>query len=235
MSDADNVPSAVLRETEDAHRQAVRDMENMRSEMEKMEEERAEMIAEVEAQIESALASMAVGVDVSDEDGQYDGASDAASAKSRGPRSRKGSIAKQPSKRHLRTFPTDTTLAEPVPAVPSLNKLDETASKVETVAEEKGEEPPESPTKKRFSAHAEDGNDGMKAVDEGISERSDRIAQKVLQIQQKVRVELPLVVASIHCFSSSRMLLLLIVSRQNGITSGSSPPILPMTAKASTR
>jgi hypothetical protein len=27
----------------------------------------------------------------------------------------------------------------------------------------------------------------MTAVDEGISERSDRIAQKVLQIQQKVK------------------------------------------------
>lgn len=166
-------------------------MENMREQMEKMEEERADMIAEVEAQIERALASMAVGVDASDDELQYDGASDAASA-TRG-RSRKSSLAKKSSKRHLRSFPTDTTLAEAVPAVPSIRKSDDTMSnkdKVnETVIEEEKEEDVilQSPTKKRFSAHIEDGNDGMKAVDEGISEKSDRIAQKVLQIQQKVR------------------------------------------------
>ena len=40
----------------------------MRTEMEKMEDERAQMIAEVEAQIEKALASMIVDLDDSDYD-----------------------------------------------------------------------------------------------------------------------------------------------------------------------
>jgi hypothetical protein len=64
-------------------------------------------------------------------------------------------------------------------------KLD--LSKEEVIEEE--DEAPQSPTKvKRFSASTgtEGQQDGMTAVDEGISERSDRIAQKVLQIQQKV-------------------------------------------------
>ncbi|KAI6133068.1 AEX-3 domain-containing protein [Pisolithus croceorrhizus] len=53
---------------------------------------------------------------------------------------------------------------------------------------QRGEEVSVSPTrKKRFSATQEETvQDGMTAVDEGISERSDRIAQKVLQIQQKL-------------------------------------------------
>ena len=49
-----------------AHRQALQELEQMRQNMEKMEEERAEMIAEVEAQIERALAHMAVDVEDSD-------------------------------------------------------------------------------------------------------------------------------------------------------------------------
>jgi hypothetical protein len=59
-------------------------------------------------------------------------------------------------------------------------------AKEEVIEEE--DEAPQSPTKKnRFSASGVDGQqDGMTAVDEGISERSDRIAAKVLQIQQKL-------------------------------------------------
>ncbi|KAI9572960.1 DENN domain-containing protein [Boletus coccyginus] len=60
----------------------------------------------------------------------------------------------------------------------------------DTITEE--EEAPLSPTKKkRFSAtQSEVVQDGMMAVDEGISERSDKIAQKVLQIQQKLEIAL---------------------------------------------
>ena len=57
---------AELKETEEAHNKALRELEEMRNTMEKMEEERAEMIAEVEAQIERALAHMAVDAEDSD-------------------------------------------------------------------------------------------------------------------------------------------------------------------------
>lgn len=179
-----NIAYLVLRDTENAHKAAVNDMEAMREQMERMEEERAEMIAEVEAQIENALQSMAVGIDGSDDELQYDGASDVASINP--PRSRKGSIPKMPSKRHLRAFPTETTLAES----PSVEDVTITINDrvTDTVIEEKEEEEiPQSPMTKRFSAHTEDAHDAMIAVDEGISEKSDRITQKVLQIQQKVR------------------------------------------------
>jgi len=68
-------------------------------------------------------------------------------------------------------------------ALEAQGKLD--LAKEEVIEEE--DEGAQSPTKKnRFSASGGDGQDGMTAVDEGISERSDRIAAKVLQIQQKV-------------------------------------------------
>ena len=54
-----------------------------------------------------------------------------------------------------------------------------------TVQEEEEEVTPAK--KKRFSAtDVELPSDGMNAVDEGISMTSDKIAQKVLEIQQKV-------------------------------------------------
>jgi hypothetical protein len=69
-------------------------------------------------------------------------------------------------------------------------KLD--LSKEEVIEEEEDDETPQSPKMKRFSASGGEGQqDGMSAVDEGISERSDRIALKVLQIQQKVESPLP--------------------------------------------
>lgn len=166
-----------------------------------MEEERAEMVAEVEAQIERALASMAVDVDVdvdvdeSDYGGELSsrpGSRMSASARSAsGTRSRRTSDAlksesQESNGTRLRSVSTESTLAEAYE-----NGMDDTlvANKSEreadSIAEE--EEPPASPSKKkkRFSV-TEIVQDGMMAVDEGISERSDKIAQKVLQIQQKV-------------------------------------------------
>ena len=65
-------------------------------------------------------------------------------------------------------------------------KLD--LSKEEVIEEEEDDEAPQSPKMKHFSASGGEGQqDGMLAMDKGISERSDRIAQKVLQIQQKVK------------------------------------------------
>jgi EEF1A N-terminal glycine/lysine methyltransferase len=168
----------------------------MRETMDFMEQERAEMVAEVEAQIEKALASMAVDIDDSDEyDSQPGSRASSRSASrisrpnSRTSRSRRTSDAGMRVKQ-LRSFGTESTLVESYDAMreEAHAKLD--LAKEEVIEEE--DEAPASPTrKKRFSSSGAEGQpDGMTAVDEGISERSDRIAQKVLQIQQKVRPSL---------------------------------------------
>lgn len=173
-----------LRETEAAHRGAVQELARMKETMEKMEEERAAMVAEVEAQIERALASMAVDLEESDYTGSR-------------PQSRLSSASGMQSRvsdaetraKVLRSFATDSTLAE---------KLEENEvtspyiSEKELKMPEKNEEPSPPPKKKRFSAsELEVVQDGMNAVDEGISIQSDRIAQKVLEIQQKAIFSLP--------------------------------------------
>lgn len=157
----------------------------MRETMERMEQERAEMVAEVEAQIERALASMAVELDDSD----Y-GSSRPQSRLSNvsGTRSRRASDASKA--RHLRSFGTESTLAESyaedIEAVEEEEETTETILReTSTIAEDEEEEP--TTKKKRFSAsELEVPQDGMIAVDEGISQKSDKIAQKVLEIQQKV-------------------------------------------------
>jgi len=85
----------------------------------------------------------------------------------------------------LRSVGTGSTLAEQYENGDETLVHGKTDRETDTIAEE---DEPSSPTKKkRFSAtQGELVQDGMMAVDEGISERSDRIAQKVLQIQQKV-------------------------------------------------
>ena len=183
-----------LRETEAAHRGAVQELARMKETMEKMEEERAAMVAEVEAQIERALASMAVDLEESDYTGSRP-QSRLSSASGMQPRI---SDAETRAKM-LRSFATDSTLAE---------KLEEDEVTSPQIPEkelkmlEKNEEPSPPPKKKRFSAsELEVVQDGMNAVDEGISIQSDRIAQKVLEIQQKASFFLPytkLVVYSSH-------------------------------------
>jgi EEF1A N-terminal glycine/lysine methyltransferase len=168
----------------------------MRDTMEIMEQERAEMVAEVEAQIEKALASMAVDIDDSDEyDSQPGSRASSRSANrisrpnSRASRSRRTSDAAQRMKQ-IRSFGTESTLVESYDAMREETQAKLDLSKEEVIEEEE-DEMLDSPTKKRFSAPGNEGQpDGMTAVDEGISERSDRIAQKVLQIQQKVRSSL---------------------------------------------
>jgi hypothetical protein len=180
-----------LKETEGAHKDALVELQTMRETMETMEIERAEMVAEVEAQIEKALASMAV--DIEDESDEYDSqpgsrvssrpGSRLSRPSSRTSRSRRTSDAGM--RKQLRSFATESTLVESYDPV-----REEAPAKLELSMEEaieEEDEAPLSPTKKRFSASGGEGqHDGMTAVDEGISERSDRIAQKVLQIQQKV-------------------------------------------------
>ncbi|KAF8622463.1 hypothetical protein AX15_006984 [Amanita polypyramis BW_CC] len=179
-----------LRDTEQAHHEAMLELERMRETMEKMEQERADMVAEVEAQIERALASMAVDFD-SDYGSSRPGSrmSSAASSSSR----RTSDAATGVKHRHLRSFGTESTLAESYDGAEEgaqlsphdvTNKIRETA----TIKEDEEEEQPLTPSrKKRFSASDLEGQqDGMNAVDEGISLKSDKIAQKVYEIQQKL-------------------------------------------------
>jgi hypothetical protein len=162
----------------------------MRDTMDTMEQERAEMVAEVEAQIEKALASMAVDIEDSDEDDSDPGSrvsspiSRLSRPSSRTSRSRRTSDAGM--RKQLRSFATESTLVESYDMLREEAQVKLDLSKEEVIEEE--DEAPPSPSKKRFSASGgEVQQDGMTAVDEGISERSDRIAQKVLQIQQKVK------------------------------------------------
>ena len=153
----------------------------MKEAMDKMEEERADMIAEVEAQIERALAHMAVDVDESD----YGSSRPSSRLSSRSAPS--GTLRRRPSDgmpRPLRSFSTESTLAESYHDGKD-DGLGGTG--IKTVPEVEEEEEDILPSKKRFSASKSDlPQDGMSAVDEGISQKSDKIAQKVLQIQRKL-------------------------------------------------
>ncbi|KAH7883590.1 DENN domain-containing protein [Phlebopus sp. FC_14] len=188
-----------LTETEQAHKDALIELERMRETMERMEQERAEMVAEVEAQIERALASMAVDIDESDYGGELSsrpGSRMSASTRSAsGMRSRTTSDAIKGGTRddgasRLKSFGTESTLAESYE-----QGVDDTLvhgkpdRETDTIMEE--EETLASPTrKKRFSAtQTEIIQDGMMAVDEGISERSDRIAQKLETALASERVQ----------------------------------------------
>lgn len=176
-----------LHETEAAHQEALEELRQMRENMERMEDERAEMMAEVEAQIERALASMAVDVDVESNYSDYSRPSRPSSRTSSRAyaRSRRAS---DTGKGHLPSIGTESTLAE---SYHERDIQDEThigAASRETGTIDEEDEEPVSPTKKkRFSATQEEmQQDTMTAMDEGISQKSDKIAKKVQQIQQKV-------------------------------------------------
>ncbi|KAF8078624.1 DENN domain-containing protein [Lyophyllum atratum] len=174
-----------LKDTEYAHKEAVLELEQMRETMEKMEQERAEMVAEVEAQIERALASMAVDIDESDYASSRP--SSRLSSASGPSRSRRPSDATTKT-RQLRSFGTESTLAE---SYGDIDSEDSRASRSEretgTIPEAEEETPMTPSKKKRFSASEVDmPQDGMNAVDEGISQKSDNIAQKVFDIEQKL-------------------------------------------------
>ncbi|TFY80724.1 hypothetical protein EWM64_g3288, partial [Hericium alpestre] len=163
-----------LRDTEYAHNEALVELQNMRETMDTMEAERSAMVAEVEAQIEKALASMAMGMDDSDE---YDSRpASRVSSRSRGTSDAATRV------KQLRSYGTESTLVDSFDG----HGQDETTVKLDlakdaVIEEEEDDEKPLSPSKKkRFSAtQMEMQGDGMNAVDEGISERSDRIARKL--------------------------------------------------------
>jgi nicotinamide N-methyltransferase len=176
------------------------ELQKMKETMDKMEQERAEMVAEVEAQIERALQSMAVDIDDSDyEDSRP--SSRMSDNSSEHARTRKVSDASKVTMKQLRSFSTESTLAESYSgsadtagggSVDGCDEIGAVQSERHTGAIEEVDEDDAavSPAKKkRFSASHEDApQDGMTAVDEGISQKSDKIAQKVLEIQQKVCV-----------------------------------------------
>lgn len=202
-----------LQEAERAHRDAVAELEKMRDAMVRMEQERLEMVAEVEAQIERALASMQIDVlsdvsEYSDDSRPNSRTSDVPNGSRRSmtpgtphTRSRKGSIVEK----RLRSYGTESTLVDY-----DDDSRHHVADRSTTVIEEDEEEdengerkkrpgidevqdiPDEDVTivKKRFSAEGNGADknhqDAMGAVDLGISEKSDKIAQKVMEIQRKV-------------------------------------------------
>jgi EEF1A N-terminal glycine/lysine methyltransferase len=161
------------------------ELEQMKDTMERMELERAEMVAEVEAQIERALQSMAVELDDSDYSDSRPGSSMSNHSGMSGGRSRKIS---EITMRPLRSFPTESTLAESYGEGRDDTLVSKIERHTETIEEDEEEDRPVSPSKKkRFSATRDDlPQDGMTAVDEGISQKSDGIAKKVWEIQQKV-------------------------------------------------
>ena len=152
----------------------------MRLNMVKMEAEQAAMVAEVEAQIEQALQSMVMSESEPDD---HDIEAVISPRTSR-PSSRRSSTTSGGGSRALRSFGTESTLAEDIEA-----EAEESVPDKQRQADQNVEEncDPEPKKMKRFSATQHDApGDGMNNVDENISERSDRISRKVLEIQQKV-------------------------------------------------
>lgn len=171
----------------------------MRAAMEKMEEERAQLVEEVEAQIERALKSMSMSIEMSDSEGsnyddEADVDADGNTASSSRPVSR---LSDMPQSRPVtRAMSTDSaTLAGTAENDDIIRHSIESSAIAEEIEDEgsaSGASPPterEQPQQRIDASNAPAGErdeDAMGAVDEGIHTNSDKIAQKVLQIQQKL-------------------------------------------------
>ena len=175
----------------------------MREEMEEMERERSQMIAEVETQIERALVSIAFS------DGNSEGLSDlvlsrpgSAMSSRRSdsrPSSRNGGAMETGSSQNhtLRSFDTATTLAEEqaMALVDSHPRGDHSNVMIGSIlATKMTENDKRLPTSlseialRRFSgAKRDEPHDVLSRMDRSISERSDAVAQRMAQIQRKVR------------------------------------------------
>jgi hypothetical protein len=149
------------------------------------------MVAEVEAQIERALQSMMVSESDPD-DHEPDGGM---SPRPSRPSSRRSSVTSGTGARHIRSLGTNSILAEDTEAeaaeasdAQKEKEKEKEKEKTDVENEEKKDGEEVEPTKlKRFSATQRDmPGDGIYAVDQNISERSDRISRKVMEIQQKV-------------------------------------------------
>jgi len=159
------------------------ELERMRVNMDEMERERAQMVAEVEAQIEKALQSMAFSDGVSISDSSRPG-----SVFSTRPNSPSVNSVGRP----VRSFGTASTLAgdEDVKSGDDKN-LAEASEDITAVHPTSDGEPLTEVRLRKFSAtHMDSTTDGLKGMDHGITEKSDQVAQKVLQIQQKLETAL---------------------------------------------
>lgn len=167
---------AELQDTEKAHKDAKVELEKMRSEIERMESERAAMIAEVEAQIERALSSMAFSETESDIGGSGSRSS------SRRPSFRANSAAGSAFGDVRSESIAEESDAEGVPETPTHHHKHDAEEQKER--KEKGKEEVKV---QNFDGSSALPDTNMNAVDQGISEKSERIARKVLAIQEKVR------------------------------------------------
>ena len=175
------------------HREALVELQKIHKTMEFMEQEHAEIVAEVEAQIEKALVSMAMDIDNSNNYNLRPGSR--LSLQSGCRLSRPSSqtscsccTSDASMRNQLHSFGTKGMLVDTYNPAREDTQAKLNLSKEEGIEEEEDDEAPQSPKMKRFLASGGEGQqDRMSAVDEGISECSDRIAQKVLQIQYKVK------------------------------------------------
>ncbi|KZO98294.1 hypothetical protein CALVIDRAFT_478877 [Calocera viscosa TUFC12733] len=180
-----------LSHVEHEHQDALSQLDQMRLNMEAMEREREQMVAEVEEQIERALASMSFNDSMSETGTSRTGSRAGSRASTPGSGSNTG-------RRIPRSYSTGTTLRDNLDEEDLIeHEIGMNAGDIETgkrrleKIEEQARESDASPPparKKRFSASGRDqgAEDAMGAVDAGISEKSDRISEKVNQIQMKV-------------------------------------------------
>ncbi|KAG8906211.1 hypothetical protein FRB99_007356 [Tulasnella sp. 403] len=185
---------ARLADTEAKHKDAMTELERMRIEMEEMEEERNRMVEEVEAQIERALASMTLSDHYESDYSQ--GSNFSSHSHPRFGSSRPGSRPGTSNGRPLRSFATASTLAgNAADDVSSIDMgQDDTMiveGRGETNSMRKGSVDLKSQSgsvrKRRFSASSREPHlDGLDAVDVGISQRIETVAEKMMAIQQKL-------------------------------------------------
>ncbi|KAF8309866.1 AEX-3 domain-containing protein [Cantharellus anzutake] len=187
---------AELAQTEAEHNQALIELERMREEMEEMERERSQMIAEVEAQIERALVSIAFSdgnSDLSDLVISRPGSAMSSHRSDSRPSSRNGGGPETGSSHNhtLRSFGTATTLAEEqamalVESHPNGGESTVTIGPVREVTDKRSPTALSEKALRRFSVTKRDHSDALGGMDRSISERSDAVAQRMLQIQRKL-------------------------------------------------
>lgn len=165
------------------------ELAQMKETMDTMEQERAEMVAEVEAQIEKALASMAVDMDESDYVSSRPNSRLSSTSKYSTKSRRKSDATNKTQPSRSNTMETTSVDSSTDREDLGLAPADESLEDAEVVEDDNEDVTIVAPSKKkRFSAsELEMFQDSMNAVDEGISLKSDKIAQKVLEIEQKVR------------------------------------------------
>ncbi|EJU01827.1 hypothetical protein DACRYDRAFT_66769 [Dacryopinax primogenitus] len=207
-----------LSHVEHEHQDALMQLDQMRLNMEAMEREREQMVAEVEEQIERALASMSFNDSMSETGTSRTGSRADSRASTPGlangrriPRSfSTGTALHDPVDEELVEHEIGMNAADIETGKRRLEKIDEREIDEEEAEvkleprrqrhykEQKYDEEHDSDRsaipvrKKRFSASGRDQGteDTMGAVDAGISEKSERISEKVNQIQMKLELAL---------------------------------------------